>query len=425
MVRYRNVLKHYQQLRTVGLVGFLLFLPVSIAFAQICLSLLALSYLIEISLRPHFRWPQTPINRPLCCYIGLLLITTLFARNLWISVRNLEGIFTISTFYLIYLSIKDLEHLKKLLTLIFISVTFAACYGIIQHYLEVDLFRLTKPINLLKHVNDDLTAPVRISGFSSYMTFSGQLAMVIPLLCVSWCIARSYLKKGFITVSLFLAGLALLWTYTRSGWLAMVCSLLPFGYIKNKRITIFLITIFTLALLALLMLEQYDIIVFQTKLGERVFSIFRAKENLERIYTWQNSLDIITDYPLTGIGKGNFSKIVDSYRVSYGNFKFTSRAHAHNNLLQVAVEGGIFTLACFLWLWFVMFQTVYHAYQHAHRDNKTIKMLALGCLGALIAFFVQGGFEHNFGDSEAVMLMWTVMGFGMKLHEMAFLSLKH
>ncbi len=72
-----------------------------------------------------------------------------------------------------------------------------------------------------------------------------------------------------------------------------------------------------------------------------------------------------------------------------------------------------------------MFQTVYHAYQHAHRDNKTIKMLALGCLGALIAFFVQGGFEHNFGDSEAVMLMWTVMGFGMKLHEMAFLSLKH
>ncbi len=141
------------------------------------------------------RWPQTPINRPLCCYIGLLLITTLFARNLWISVRNLEGIFTISTFYLIYLSIKDLEHLKKLLTLIFISVTFAACYGIIQHYLEVDLFRLTKPINLLKHVNDDLTAPVRISGFSSYMTFSGQLAMVIPLLCVSWCIARSYLKK--------------------------------------------------------------------------------------------------------------------------------------------------------------------------------------------------------------------------------------
>ncbi len=90
----------------------------------------------------------------------------------------------------------------------------------------------------------------------------------------------------------------------------MVCSLLPFGYIKNKRITIFLITIFTLALLALLMLEQYDIIVFQTKLGERVFSIFRAKENLERIYTWQNSLDIITDYPLTGIGKEIFQKLL-------------------------------------------------------------------------------------------------------------------
>ena len=418
MTMYRNLLEYYQQLKTIGLIGFLVFLPVSIAFAQICLSLLALSYLLEMVLTHRVRWPHTPVNRPLLCYVGLLLVTTLCAYDPCRSVHGLESVLTISVFYLIYLSIRDLEHLKKLLALVFIAFTFAASYGILQHYLEVDLFRLTKPINLLKHVNDDLKAPVRISGFSSYMTFSGQLAMVIPLLYASLAIAHSHLKRVLLSVSLGLSGLALLWTYTRSGWLAMFCALLPFGYVKNKKMTILLITVFAILLVSLLVLEQYDIIVFETKLGERLLSMFHAKENLERIYTWQNSLDIIKDYPFTGIGKGNFSKLVDQYRVSYGDFKFTSRAHAHNNILQVTVEGGIPTLACFLWLWVVMFQTVYHAYQRAQTGNRTIKILALGCLGALIAFFIQGGFEYNFGDSEAVMLMWTILAFGMKLHEM-------
>lgn len=410
-------------MRKAGLFGFIAFLPISIAFAQMCLSLLALSCLLEMLQSHSLPRPQTPLNHPLIWYLGLVLVTTLFSQNVWKSVRGLDGLLTISAFYLVYLSIKDRAHLKTLLAVLLLSITLAAIYGILQHDLQVDPFRLTKPISLLKHVNDDLKAPVRISAFfSSYMTFSGQLAMAIPLLCACLFLVNSPLKKGLLAVSLFLASLALLWTYTRSGWLGMLCALLPFGYVKNKKITLVVIFSLIIGLFSLYVIEQQEIINVHLELVERVLSIFRTKEYLERLYTWKNSLDIIKDYPLTGIGKKNFSHLVDQYRIPYGDFDFSSRAHAHNNLLQVAVESGIPALICFLWLWSVMFRTMYQTYQRLHAQGRRLDMLALGCLGALIAFFVQGGFEHNFGDSEAAMMMWTIMALGMKLSDMAFQS---
>jgi O-antigen ligase len=202
----------------------------------------------------------------------------------------------------------------------------------------------------------------------------------------------------------------------------MVCALVLFGYVKNRKFTIFFALSLLLALFSLYMVEQLEIINVRIELVERILSIFQTKENLERLYTWHNSLDMIKDYPLTGIGKRNFSYIVAQYRIPYGDFDFTSRAHAHNNLLQVAVESGIPALGCFLWLWIVMFRTMYRTYQQLHAQGSSLAMLALGCLGALLAFFVQGGFEHNFGDSEAAMMMWTIMAVGMKLSDLAFQS---
>jgi O-antigen ligase len=403
--RRNEILALCQRAKAIGLYGFILFLPISIALTQASLGLLFLTYLAETVLTKTFRFPATPLNRPLLAYVVITMIITIFSVHFLTSVDELRTIVVkVAVFYLFYLYIQDIPQLKRSVAILILAVTLSALYGILQHYLEVDFFRLTKPIALLKHVDNDLKAPVRIPGFSSYMTFSGQLAMMIPIICALLFAVKTKYKKGILIIAMILTFLALLWTYTRSAWIGAVCALILLGYVRGKRLSI----------LFLLLLILPGIIIVQPDIFHRSLSVFRAKENMERLYTWESTLYMIKDHLLTGIGKGNYSQLAPEYRKGY-NFNFTSRAHAHNNILQVTVEGGMLSLLCFLWLWFVMFKEMDRTYLQIPEGNSVLKWLSLGLLGAIVAFFVQGFFEHNFGDSETVMMMWFITALSLKL----------
>lgn len=396
-----------QQARLIGIYGFLIFLPCSIAFSQMCLSLVALSFLIEGMLTRQWPLPRSPVNRPLLDYLAVTLITTLFSVNVAKSFKGLDGLLIIAVYPLFFVALKDRAQLTRWLKVLIVSVTVAVCYGILQHYWEVELFRLKQPISFLKHINDDLTAPVRITGFFSiYMTFSGQLAQMIPIIAALCLAVTSAWKRLCLAIILSLTGAALLWTYTRSAWLGVLAAFTVIGYVLGKR----------LALLALLVgCLAGTLLLAHPKAMDKSLSLLRDRDE-ERIYTWITTLDVIKDHPLTGIGKGNYSSMVIPYRERrYGDFEFSSKAHAHNNLLQVSVEAGILGGLCFLWLWGTLFWEAYRVYRGLPETDRLLRWLALGLIGALAAFFTQGVFEHNWGDSETAMMMWLIVALVLKL----------
>ncbi len=433
-----------------SLYGVLIFLPNSIAFTDICLTVLLLTYLAEIIQTKHFRWPNTPLNRPVLTYVAVMCMSTIFSVDPGTSFRNLTSLLDLGIFFLLYLSFQDAARIKKGSALLLFSVTVSAVYGIIQHYLEIDLFRLTQPVSFLKHLNDDLSAPVRISGFSSYMTFGGQLGMAIPVIFAYVLCAKERFSRGLWVVALILGNFALLWTYTRSAWLGAIGAILVIGYQRHKGKFLIYALCLLLIVATGIVLMQYvlersateDSPQQQTEQGEhanserpvlpqrqqkvssgsrktleRIMSIFRTKDNRERLYTWLSTLTMIRDHPLTGIGQGNYSDLCWQYRRSYKGFDFSSDAHAHNNLLQVTVTGGIPLLLCFLWVWWVIFRSAYHSYCQIPDQFAKEKALALGVFGATIAFFIQGFFEYNFGDSEVVAMLLVWVAFSMKLRE--------
>ena len=71
-----------------------------------------------------------------------------------------------------------------------------------------------------------------------------------------------------------------------------------------------------------------------------------------------------------------------------------------------------------MWLWGAIFVHMYRTCRHIPEDHVADKWLALGFFGAQIAFFVQGFFEHNFGDSESAMMLWVYVAFGLKLQDL-------
>ena len=414
----RERMLHWNQgAARIGLYGFLLFVPCSIAFSQMSLGLLGAAFLLECALQKRSPFARTPLNLPLSAFLGMILLMTPFSIDAARSVKDLKNLLIVIILFLFWHYVTDLSRLRKVTFFLVGCVGIAALYGVIQHYLEVDVFRLSQPTSFLKHVNDDLTAPVRVSGFFSiYMTFSGQLAMTLPVAVALLLSATSFGKKIWLGIAVLLISFSLLWTYTRSAWLGALCALAMFGLMrrterrKKQRRTWVILFVLIILLPGILML--------QPELLDKSFSMFRQNDE-ERIYTWITTLDMIKDHPLTGIGKRNYSRNILPYREQrYPDFEFSSRAHAHNNILQVTVDSGILTGLCFVWLWGVILWNMYNTCRRIPGHNSSARWLALGFFGAAIAFFVQGFLEHNFGDSESAMMMWLYVAFGLKIQEL-------
>ncbi|GAK52823.1 O-antigen polymerase [Candidatus Moduliflexus flocculans] len=437
-----STLPFYQRLRSFSIAGVCCFVPLSIAFTDICLGVLLATYVFEMMATRTIAFPfRAPFHRALLTYIIVTIALAPFAVNMRLGFTSLTNLADIGIFFLLSLAFQEKPQIKRAILILMVSITLCAGYGIIQHYLEVDLFRLNRPISFLKHLNDDLKAPVRIAGFSSYMTFAGQLGMALPVVAAQALCAANRRSRIRWLLAFFINGIALVWTYTRSAWLGALVALIVIGFLKKGK-QVFIPVVFLFMIFAGLVfvqqhreklreeqVERYrqnwteetssgaknlpNEIVASTpptsRFADRVASIFSTKENQERIYTWISSLKMFRDHLLTGIGHGNYSTVCQTYRIPYGDFPFTSRAHAHNNLLQAAVVGGLPLLICAVYLWSVLFRSLYRAYQENKRAETGMQAVALGVFGSAIAFFVQGMFEYNFGDSEVIVMLWLLV----------------
>ena len=144
-------------------------------------------------------------------------------------------------------------------------------------------------------------------------------------------------------------------------------------------------------------------------ISSRAESIFQTEENVERLFLWETTWNMVRDYPLLGVGVGNYQRVQSEYFRESFPYEVT-RSHSHNNLLQVTVERGIFGLLIFLWLWYLIvkkgLRTLFRPRQAGGRQFA----LVLGCLAGVLGFFVDGMFQNNFGDTEVAILFWIMVG---------------
>ncbi|PID57236.1 hypothetical protein CSB45_08400 [candidate division KSB3 bacterium] len=435
-----NCQKICQQLKTLSLYGIIFFTPISIAFSSICLALLTSVYLVEMIVTRRIPRPQSPLNRPLVVFILVTIGLTPFALHVEKSFIKLTNLSSVAVFFVLLTAMQEGRHLRKYVAILIVSMSIGSLYGVLQHFLRIDVFRFNHPISFLKHLNNDLTAPVRISGFTSYMTFGGQLAMILPFIFAYLLLSPTLRDKILWSVVGLINGSALLWTYTRSAWIGGSLAIIVIGLIATGKNfwKYLLLTILFLGPCCMLRqsldsrpvpppshkVESLPVSrqgaslssdtqgpvrrMLESDIVKRLFSIVELQSNLERLYTWQSSFQIFRDHLFTGIGHGNYSETCVPYRMRYGDFEFTSDAHAHNMLLQIAVIGGIPLLGAFLWLWVTLFRSSYQRYRHTAADDWNGRALTLGGFGALMAFSIHGMFEHTFGDSEVLLLLWLL-----------------
>lgn len=113
-----------------------------------------------------------------------------------------------------------------------------------------------------------------------------------------------------------------------------------------------------------------------------------------------------------------FGHGMDAMKLHWNEWGFPGRdiVHLHSTPLQLAFDRGLPMLA--LWLWMVTTFWLHIAQgEKAARDLSDTNSygLQLGILGALTGFLASSLVNYNYGDAEAAMMFWWLMGLGVVL----------
>lgn len=123
----------------------------------------------------------------------------------------------------------------------------------------------------------------------------------------------------------------------------------------------------------------------------------------DRIYLWQSSVHMIKDYPLFGVGTGNFNQVYvgKGYISPYARER--DLISPHNIYLHILTENGIIGFIPFIILLMYM---MYYLWTSIKRQNKLAIVVLLGYVSVL----VQGGVDFPFLQRELSQIVWFYFG---------------
>ena len=136
-----------------------------------------------------------------------------------------------------------------------------------------------------------------------------------------------------------------------------------------------------------------------------------------RVEIWSRAVAMVRDYPLTGIGANTFGAVAD---VMYPFLLFGPDAavnHAHNLLLQVAVDQGLPGLVAFssivlLSLWCALDS----ARSFGRAGEEALAALAWACLASLVGMLVHGLVDATtWTVGRGAFVPWAVVGTALAL----------
>jgi O-antigen ligase len=99
---------------------------------------------------------------------------------------------------------------------------------------------------------------------------------------------------------------------------------------------------------------------------------------IERQAHWQAALNMLTEYPWTGVGFSNYQPLYEQYRLLNWPMPL---GHAHNIYLNVAAETGVIGLGLYLLLWISILTVTFRTIRRAHGFDRAV---AVGLMGAWV-----------------------------------------
>ena len=136
-----------------------------------------------------------------------------------------------------------------------------------------------------------------------------------------------------------------------------------------------------------------------------------------RIDIWMRATDGVRDFPFTGMGMNTFRRIMPLMYPSRSIPEGKDVAHAHNHLLQAALDLGVPGLIAYVAMWFVAAALLVAVYRRA--TDRFHRVMAGGVGAGLIAHFVFGLTDAIPLGAKVGVLFWLTLALCVGLHRVA------
>lgn len=203
----------------------------------------------------------------------------------------------------------------------------------------------------------------------------------------------------------------LLLTMSRGAWLGLGVGLLIFGYViwragGRRPRALVLLGDGGLWSLPLWLIAGFGLAVSSPDFEALLGGVAIDASALSRAELWRQGLDLVQDYPFTGVGLNSPMMPLSSYvmLLHVGFIIFL-----HNLFLEIAVEQGLPALLFFLALLVLAFSRLIAAYRQGRH------VLTAGAAAALVVLAVAGMFDSHAYYTKFVVLTFALIGFALGL----------
>jgi O-antigen ligase len=343
------------------------------------------------------------MDTPLFVFIGVMIFCLIVnSPDFSISLEGFRAIVQYMLWYFVVIQLIKGENSAKAITGFFVVVAAAlAVYGVYQYAAGVEM-----PAGWTDH--NEATLRTRVYAiFTSPNVFGSLLTLAAPMSVSMIMISRKKAAKAaFSVMTLFIAA-SLAFTFSRGAWIGFIVAVGVYVLIKDKRL---IIPCIIAAVLVVICVPSIGGRIGYMLSSEYIESSLRGG----RLVRWITGLKIFADYPVLGVGLGQFGGAV----AMNNDIKFivdnqvTEAFYMDNYFLKTALESGIVGLAAFVGLMYSVFingiRTVRMASTNVSKELST--GILAGLCGVIVHNFVENIFEVPMMTSLFWMFVAVLMG---------------
>ena len=342
----------------------------------------------------------------LVLFILCVAVSTVLSNNRADSVRIFLFFFTSFVLCIsVSVFLRNRKSYDFFVGVMFLVVVITSIVGVVQAILKVEADASLTDLTLNQNM------PGRVfSTFGNPNNFAQLLVLFMPF-CAAFCMnVKGIFKKIVLWLVMILPVVALLQTYSRSGWIAFAVSVVMFVVLKNKR----LIPLFIILCIAAIPLLPETVL-------SRIMTIGNLGDSSSsyRIDIWSGALDMLKVWWFTGVGlgPGAFKAIYPPY--AYGTT--INVAHSHMQFLEVFLETGILGFICYVWM---TVEIIRRACIGTKTENKAMRNYCIAAASSMTGIIFIGFFEYYWFYPRVMFAFFIVTGLSIAAERSANSSAK-
>lgn len=356
-------------------------------------------------------------NLPFIFLLFTLLFASLFSISPYLSFfgeyNRFDGYLTtlnyIGVYFIFYLYLSEKKDYEMFISFLIYPSILVIFYGLFQAvHLDLMVWNTEKPDRIFS----SLGHPIFLATY---------LALIYPFALFRFFSSERKRQKIFYFCYLLLSYGAIIFTLSRSGWLAWGVAVVIFfcfvGKEQIKKSIYKIIILFSSIILLTWFLNSPPHSRSFSTVSERAVSTIKIKTDSsikERWNIYSATLRIVRDYPLLGCGPETLKNIFTKYRdlkfipVEEANYIADK---AHNEFLHIAATSGFLGLFSYLWVYLVVFFIFLHRIK---KENDFFRRYFLiCCLCSFVGFLAAATF--SFGMTTTYTIFYAIIGAGLSI----------